>query len=56
MNRLNRMKELALTASLLLMVSLVLPFTSPTVMAQSKKWCRVGTITDPRVLPYPAPP
>ena len=47
MNRFTRMKELALTASLLLIVSLVFPFTSPTVVGQSSKGVVVGTITDP---------
>jgi len=41
------MKQLALTASILIIVSLVFPFTSPTVMAQSSKGIVVGTITDP---------
>ncbi len=46
MNRFIRMKELALTASLLLIVSLVFPFISPVAIAQSSKGIVVGTITD----------
>jgi hypothetical protein len=47
MNRLTGMKGFARTASLLLIISLQFPFTSPTVIAQSSKGIIVGTITDP---------
>lgn len=47
MNRFTGMKDLLLTASLLLIVSLAVPFTSLVVIAQSSKGIVVGTITDP---------
>ena len=36
-----------MTASLLLVVSLTSPLTTPIVMAQSSKGIRVGTVMDP---------
>jgi hypothetical protein len=47
MNRFTEIKNVALTASLLLIVSLAFPFASPIVIAQSSKGIVVGTITDP---------
>ena len=47
MNRFTRMKELALTAILLLIGLQAISFTSPIVIAQSSKGIVVGTITDP---------
>src|ERR1041384_4698784 len=42
-----RIKEFTLTASLLLVVSLVFPLLSPLALAQSSKGILVGTVTDP---------
>ena len=47
MNRFTRVKDLAQTASLLLICSLVISFASPIAIAQSSKGILVGTITDP---------
>ncbi|MEW6127830.1 MAG: carboxypeptidase regulatory-like domain-containing protein [Acidobacteriota bacterium] len=47
MNRFSRMKGLAISASLLFIITLVLPFTTPVVIAQSSKGIVVGTVTDP---------
>ncbi len=47
MNRFLRMQQLAVTASLLLIVTLVSLIIAPLAMAQSSKGIVVGTITDP---------